>query len=82
MAWVYFMEDKRTAIEVKWEKCRPFYEKYYRIKFRRTPSPKEIEFLYSSMNLLKEALLEHGREARKYLQGLAASSGHSEKPRF
>lgn len=70
------------VIEAKWAECKPFYEKHYRVYFRRRPKDDHVLFLYQSMQRLRESLAEHQAEAQKYLQGLGASLGRTDKSRF
>jgi hypothetical protein len=74
-------EWERIKTEKMWEECQSFYERNYGIKFKVMPKPKDVAFLHTSMNQLKESLEIHQKEARRYLQGLRASLVPEKRPR-
>lgn len=67
------MKTPEEVTRGKWNMARPFYEKHYKVKFRRVPSAKDIDFLYQNMITLRESLADHMEASRAYLEHLNRS---------
>lgn len=52
------------TLEEKWEIAKPYYEKFYKIKIKKTPSPEKITFLYDQMMKLRVSIAKIYETAR------------------
>ena len=54
----------------KWNMCKPFYEKHYKVSFTRMPKARDVDFLYENMINLRDSLADHMEASRIYLNHL------------
>jgi len=62
--------NREELIAGKWNQCKPFYEKNYKIKFNFTPKDSDVDFLYKNMMVLRESLANHMEASQNYLNQL------------